>query len=73
MNSVKLDLEISSEEYLKHYRIPGAIVVATSRDGRKVQFPASILQRFVSHSGIRGSFEISFTAEGKFSSIRRLS
>ena len=33
---------------------------------------ANILQRFVTHSGIRGSFRILFDAEGKFSGIERL-
>lgn len=72
MSSVVIDLAISADEYVKRYQVPGAIVVTRSRDGRRIQFPAGILQRFVTHSGIAGSFEISFSDQGKFSSIRRL-
>lgn len=72
MSRIIVDLTISADEYIKHYRVPGAIVVTRSRDGRRVQFPASILQRFVTHSGIRGSFEIEFDDQGKFTAVQRL-
>lgn len=73
MQTIIVDLHISAEEYLKRYRVYGAVVATRSRDGRRVRFPARILQRFVTHGGVEGSFEISFDAEGKFSSIQRLS
>ncbi|MGI1678294.1 MAG: DUF2835 domain-containing protein [Cellvibrionaceae bacterium] len=47
-------------------------VLATSRDGRRVRFPANILVPFVERDGIRGSFAISFDVENKFQNIRRL-
>lgn len=72
MSSIVIDLAISADEYIKHYQVPGAVVVTKSRDGRRVQFPAGILQRYVTHGGIEGSFEIRFTEQGKFSAIRRL-
>lgn len=72
MERIIIDIVISSDEYLKHYRMPGATVSSRSRDGRRVHFPAKILQPFVTHSGIAGSFEISFDQSGKFSAIKRL-
>ena len=72
MASVVVELSISAEEYLKRYRNPGAVVISRSRDGRRVQFPANLLQRFVTHSGVSGTFEISFDPQGKFDTIKRL-
>lgn len=71
MSTVVVDLSISADQYVRHYHGPGAVVLARSRDGRKVQFPASILQRFVTHAGISGCFEIRFDSHGKFLSIQR--
>lgn len=72
MHSIAVDLTITADEYLKHYQIGGAMVVTRSRDGRTVRFPANILQRFVTHSGVTGSFKIQFDPEGKFTAVERL-
>ncbi len=72
MQEVIVDLLISTDQYLKRYHNPGAIVHTTSVDGRSVQFPASILQPYLLHSGIKGRFRISFTNAGKFQGIDRL-
>src|SRR3569833_3268126 len=42
-------------------------------DGRTLQFPAQVLQRFVTHAGIHGLFEIEFDEQYKFVDIRRVS
>lgn len=72
MTEIIVDLHISADEYLKQYLISGAVVVTRSRDGRSVRFPASILQRFVGHGGVQGSFRIEFDRAGKFVSVNRL-
>lgn len=72
MRSVIIDVSISADEYLKRYQQPAAGVLIRSRDGRSVRFPANILQPFVSHSGVQGSFRIRFDEEGKFSGIDSL-
>ena len=72
MRTIIVDVFIPADEYIKRYIGNGAIVHTTSRDGRSVQFPANILQPFVTHSGVRGSFCISFDHAGKFSSIKKL-
>lgn len=72
MALVEVELRIGADDYLQHYRAPGAVVLARSRDGRRVQFPANILQRFVDHSGVHGVFAIEFDAAGKLVGIRRL-
>ena len=72
MPRVQLSLNINRDEYLKWYGALAHNVVATAMDGRKVQFPANVLQPFVSHLGVQGVFEIEFSDEGKFRSIQRL-
>ncbi|WP_370301495.1 DUF2835 domain-containing protein [Alkalimarinus coralli] len=69
MQKISIDLTISADEWLKIYRGSARTVSATSRDGRRIQFPANILQQYVTHFGISGSFDIYFDDQGKFSSI----
>jgi len=71
MQKISIDISISSDEWLKIYRGTAKTVSTISRDGRSIQFPANILQPFVTHFGISGSFEIYFDNQGKFSSIQK--
>lgn len=71
MNKVIIDIRIESEQYLKQYKVPNCMVTTYSRDGRSIQFPANILQPFLLHDGIKGSFCIQFDRAGKFKSISR--
>jgi len=69
---VVVDLNIPEEEYLRVYRGSARTVLAYSIDGRRVSFPANILQPFISHTGVQGRFRIRFDAQGRFSSIEKL-
>lgn len=70
--SIIVDIYISAEEYQRYYRGSARQVMATTLDGRNVQFPANILQRVVGHDGVRGRFAIHFSEAGKFEAIERL-
>ena len=72
MREVTISLSISAQEYLAHYQGTVSEVVARSSDGRFIRFPSTILQPFVSHTGIRGQFIISFDADNKFKGIRKV-
>ena len=72
MQKVIVDIAISADEYLKYYVNPKAVVNVRSRDGRRVQFPANILQPHVGHEGIRGSFQITFNQQGRFQGLSLL-
>lgn len=72
MNEIIIDVRISPEEYVKQYRSPGCMVSTRARDGRTVRFPADILQPFLLHNGIVGSFKIAFDAAGKFKRVERI-
>lgn len=72
MSFVIFDLHLDSEQYLKWYRGTARQVVVTARDGRKIQFPAKVLQPFVTHSGISGTFALYFDDDHRYKEIRRL-
>lgn len=74
MKSVEIQLAISETEFLKLYQSGGrANVFATARDGRRVQFPASSLRRWLRHDGINGLFVIYFDDSNRLSRIERIS
>ena len=67
-----VDIVISADEFLRLYRGTARTVVAPARNGQMISFPATILQQFVSHDGVHGSFQIVITEENKLISIERL-
>ncbi len=73
MAQVEFELAISREEYLRHYQSQGRLqVTVIALDGRRVRFPAGILQPFVLHEGVHGRFVIHFDIQGRFRSIARV-
>lgn len=72
MQAIYIDISISADEWLKIYRGTARVVNTRSRDGRTIQFPANILQQYVTHTGVYGSFVIYFDDSGKFQSIAKL-
>lgn len=72
MRKVVIDIYISPEDYQLYYSGQIKIVSATTIEGLTVHFPAGILQRVVTHEGVKGRFAITFTADNKFHSIERL-
>ena len=73
MHQIIVDIHIGPDEWIKLYNGSATDVHTTARDGRSVRFPARILSRFYLRDGIHGAFRILFDAQGKFSSIERLS
>ncbi|MFZ5602717.1 MAG: DUF2835 domain-containing protein [Pseudomonadota bacterium] len=67
-----VDLHIAPDEYQRWYRGGVQMVNALARDGRRVNFPASSLQRFVRHDGVHGSFAILFDDQFKLIGVERL-
>lgn len=72
MRYIVVDLNISKKQYLLHYKGYIDNVQAYSLDGRKVRFPAKILQPMLLHDGIVGRFRIAFDNQGRFQSIERV-
>ena len=68
-----ISLSISADEFVRLYQGTAKVVNTLSEDGRRVQFPASILQRHVTRSGISGRFVIEFDSDNRFSAIHKVS
>ena len=72
MKRFQFHLQISPERYLDYYRGTARVVVTRSDEGRIVQFPASLLQRFVSPEGVRGCFVLTCDDNNKCIELRKL-
>ena len=72
MQSIVIPLAISAEKWLSYYRGEVRNVSAVSLDGRRVLFPARLLQRFVTKDGIYGVFRVTIDSQNKFQGIERL-
>ena len=70
--TMRFMLNISAEKYHKYYQGSARFVLVTAEDGRSLKFPARELQRFVTHAGIRGRFEITFDDQFKLVQLIRL-
>jgi hypothetical protein len=56
MKRYEFHLRISADHYLEYYRGTVRQVVARCTTGQNVQFPASLLQQYVTADGISGHF-----------------
>lgn len=69
MQELILDLAISNQQYQQYYTAYHkglkTHVVARSRDGRRVHFPANLLRPFVEHNGVNGRFKLAFNEDGR--------
>ena len=72
MRKMIFNLIVSATEYERYYQGDARAVVVTAEDGRTLRFPANALQRFVTHDGVAGRFEIEFDEMNKMTSIERV-
>ena len=72
MPRIFFKLNISATEIQAYYRGQSQVVVAQSEDGKKLQFPAKELRKFVTHEGVHGRFEISYSQDSKLLGLRRI-
>lgn len=73
MNRYEFALHISPDQYLDYYRGTVREVIARSTTGQRVQFPASLLQRFVAPEGIHGRFALTCDDQHRHPQLERLS
>lgn len=71
MNRYEFVLHLSPERYLDYYRGVVRSIVVRCTSGQNVQFPASLLQRFVSPEGIHGNFVLTCDSNNKVVSLER--
>lgn len=71
MNPYEFTLSVPPEKYLDYYRGKIRQVVVRCTTGQTVQFPASLLQKFVTPEGIRGRFVLTTNGNHKVVSLER--
>ncbi len=71
MKRFEFQLRISPEQYLDYYRGLIQQVVVRDRDGSTVQFPASLLQPFVTAAGVHGDFLLTCDDQNKGAVLQR--
>ena len=72
MKHYEFHLNISPTRYLDYYRGTVRHVVARCTTGQTVQFPASLLQKFVSPTGIAGNFRLICDENNKIVELQKL-
>lgn len=72
MPSLVLDISLTADEFVAVYQGRANRVLLRSRDGRKVSLPAHHLRPHLGHTGVRGTFQLDFSADGELLSLRRL-
>jgi hypothetical protein len=72
MAKVVLNVALPAFKYEAMYAGAAKNLVASSLDGRKVQLPLVAFQRFVTHQGINGLFEVEFDDMNKLIGVTRL-
>ena len=72
MNQYEFHLHITPGQYLDYYRGRIRHVIVRSTNGQTVQFPASLLQQFVTKEGINGDFRLTSDGHGQCTELQRL-
>ncbi len=72
MNRYEFHLRITANQYLDYYRGTARHVVVRCTNGQTVQFPASLLQQFVTPEGIQGNFALTCDEQLRNSHLERL-
>jgi hypothetical protein len=72
MKRYEFQLHLSAEQCLEYYRGAARHVVVREANGQTVQFPASLIQRFVTADGVHGHFVLTCDDQNKHAALQRL-
>lgn len=73
MQQFEFRLNITEQQYLNYYRGSIRQIIVKSTTGATIQFPASLLTKFVTSSGVQGHFILTCDDAFKGSEVRRVS
>ncbi|WP_206485596.1 DUF2835 domain-containing protein [Thalassotalea sp. G2M2-11] len=65
-------INMSTQQYLPYYQGKVHSIVVTSNHGKRIQFPAMHLRKFLTSTGVSGFFCLE-TENNKFKSLHRIS
>ncbi len=71
--TVRFRLNIPYDDYLAYYQGVAQRVSVVASDGRRIEFPANLIQRHLTHQGVVGLFELEFDDNHKLIELRRIS
>ncbi len=72
MPTFTVDLNISEVELARYYDGRARQVLALSRCGKRLRFPADWLRPFVDRHGVHGRFELQTDSEHRLQDFKRL-
>jgi hypothetical protein len=72
MKRFEFHLRITADQCLDYYRGTARYVIVRSATGENVQFPASLLQQFVTPDGVHGDFALTCDDDNRNSRLQRL-
>ncbi|MCB1694259.1 MAG: DUF2835 domain-containing protein [Pseudomonadales bacterium] len=72
MNRAEIRLNIPQQTLMQYYEGGASAVIAETRGGKRIQFPARHLRQFVGPEGVVGAFIIEWTDENEFAALRRI-
>lgn len=72
MHRYEFELHLSPERFLDYYRGTVRHIVVRCTTGQNVQFPASLVQKFVRPEGIHGNFVLTCDEKNKCLGLERL-
>jgi hypothetical protein len=72
MKKLTLDISLPADRYEALYTGSVKDVQVISREGVRVRFPGMILQKFLKHDGVHGTFVIEFDDANKFRAITKI-
>jgi len=72
MKKLTFDISIPADRFEVLYSGAVKDVQAVSREGLRVRFPGRILQKYLSHQGVQGTFVIEFDDANKFKAITKI-
>ena len=72
MKAFVFSLRIVPEKWVEFYRNPKANIIATTLEGRRVQFAAKHVQKFVTRDGVSGVFKLTIDDNNDFVNLEAL-
>lgn len=72
MKEYRLRLQISAQKMLAYYNGEARYVLATARDGTRVQMPAYLLRAHMTGTGVDGEFCLRCDDNHRFVSLSRM-
>lgn len=72
MPELEVEVSVTPPQIAAYYRGQVRAVIARASNGQTVQFPLSVLHKFISADGIHGRFRLIFDAQNKFERLEPL-